>query len=242
MPKHRPYCLSIAGFDPSGGAGLIADAKVFEHLRVQGLFVQTSNTFQSEDEFVGLNWTASEDILQQLDLLLKRYTLPYIKIGLIENADCMNLVLKRIYTGCTNPPMIIWDPVLNASSGGELNENRFDEVEPDLMKNVIITPNRKEHSQLPEAILNACLGVYTKGGDSENNKGTDHFRFENKEWTLKAKQNIDGTFHGTGCHFSSAFLAHIANGYPPLKSALRSKRLLEKWLRNPQGLLAKIKN
>ena len=54
--KNRPYVLSIAGFDPSGGAGVLADIKTFESFKTVGLAVSTAHTFQTEDDFHGLEW------------------------------------------------------------------------------------------------------------------------------------------------------------------------------------------
>ena len=56
MSRKRPYCLTIAGFDPSGGAGLVADCKTFEQIHVQGLSVLTANTVQTEDQYFDTNW------------------------------------------------------------------------------------------------------------------------------------------------------------------------------------------
>jgi hydroxymethylpyrimidine/phosphomethylpyrimidine kinase len=85
MSSGRPYVLSIAGFDPSGGAGLLADIKTFELHRVQGMGVCTSLTFQNENEFEGLVWIEMPEIKKQLDILFKKYFFDYVKIGLIKS-------------------------------------------------------------------------------------------------------------------------------------------------------------
>ena len=86
MPKVRPYCLTIAGFDPSGGAGILADCKTFEQNKTQGLAVITANTLQTEDSFKRVDWMTDEIILEQLNLLLDRYKIRFIKIGLIVSS------------------------------------------------------------------------------------------------------------------------------------------------------------
>jgi hydroxymethylpyrimidine/phosphomethylpyrimidine kinase len=52
MPENRPFVLSIAGFDPSGGAGILADCKTFEQHKVYGLAINTANTIQTEMSFL----------------------------------------------------------------------------------------------------------------------------------------------------------------------------------------------
>jgi hydroxymethylpyrimidine/phosphomethylpyrimidine kinase len=54
MKNNRPYCLTIAGFDPTGGAGVLADIKTFESFGVYGMGIITSNTFQTDNEFVNV--------------------------------------------------------------------------------------------------------------------------------------------------------------------------------------------
>ncbi len=85
MLKQHQYALSIAGFDPSGGAGLVADIKTFEQLNVYGLGVCTANTVQTEEQLSSVKWVLSHTIFLQLEILLKKYPLTYIKIGLIES-------------------------------------------------------------------------------------------------------------------------------------------------------------
>ena len=77
--------MSVGGFDPSGGAGVIADVKTFEQLRLIGLSVLTSNTIQTEDHFESVNWIEEQAIVRQLNLLIERYSPLYFKIGLVEN-------------------------------------------------------------------------------------------------------------------------------------------------------------
>ncbi|MEM6830619.1 MAG: bifunctional hydroxymethylpyrimidine kinase/phosphomethylpyrimidine kinase, partial [Bacteroidota bacterium] len=65
--------LTIAGLDPSGGAGLLADIKVFERFQITGFAVATALTFQNEDAGLGLEWTAWDVIKKQLEPLFDSY-------------------------------------------------------------------------------------------------------------------------------------------------------------------------
>ena len=76
--KKQPFVLSIAGFDPCAGAGILADIKTFEQIQVYGLGVCSGITFQNDNVFNGVNWTHLNDICSQLQLLIKRYKFEYI--------------------------------------------------------------------------------------------------------------------------------------------------------------------
>ena len=67
MSKERPCVLSIAGFDPSGGAGILADIKTFEQHKVTGMAVVTGLTFQNDSEFIGVSWVPIDEIKKQID-------------------------------------------------------------------------------------------------------------------------------------------------------------------------------
>src|SRR5690606_29234163 len=114
--KKRPYILSVAGFDPSGGAGILADIKTFEAYKTIGLGVSTALTYQTEDSFLGLDWQSEKQIDMQLEPLLKRYPIKFAKIGLVESLKSLSQIIEVLKH--YNPGMkIIWDPILKASAG-----------------------------------------------------------------------------------------------------------------------------
>src|SRR3954471_2687979 len=96
MHHQRPYALSIAGFDPSGGAGLLADAKTFEANAVYGLGAVSALTWQNDIAFEKLEWTAPEKIIEQLQVLQARFPLQYVKIGLIESFQVLRQITRWI--------------------------------------------------------------------------------------------------------------------------------------------------
>ncbi len=235
MPKVRPYCLTIAGFDPSGGAGILADIKTFEQFRTLGLAVATANTMQTEDSFNRLDWIADEIVLEQLNLLLDRYNIDFIKIGLIASGELLEKVVHLLNEKCVNPT-IIWDPILGASAGGEFDSGRFNEfINNDVSKNLLITPNLPEYESL--GLKKSSQTIYLKGGHSSE-KGKDVLYWNEKEYPLQPKVKTDLQKHGTGCIFSAALLANLAKNYPLIKSCLRSKRYVEKRIISNPSLLA----
>ena len=80
MPYNRPIVLSIAGFDPCGGAGVLADIKTFEQHQCLGMAVNTSITNQVEDKFISVNWFSTEEIIKHIKTLTHKYKIYFQKI------------------------------------------------------------------------------------------------------------------------------------------------------------------
>jgi hydroxymethylpyrimidine/phosphomethylpyrimidine kinase len=263
MPEKRPYVLSIAGFDPSGGAGIIADIKTFEAYKVYGLGVCSALTFQNDENFEGVDWISFENIIKQIDVLHKKYRIDWIKIGLIENFDIFEklvLYLKEIFKSCK----IIWDPILEATAGftfhhdieikklGSLAENLF-----------LIIPNWDEIQKLYPGMepldgakrLSKYCNVFLKGGhniktpgrdylflsDSINSSSKNHLETKNNKkinpFSFRPKEIIKYPKHGSGCVLSAAITANLARGYKLHKACLRSKGYITNFLLSSDGLL-----
>ena len=97
MSVNRPMVLSIAGFDPSGGAGILADIKCFEEHEVYGLAANTANTWQNESQFEGLNWTSERDLKNQIRLLWLKYIPEFVKIGLVSSLKSLEETLASAW-------------------------------------------------------------------------------------------------------------------------------------------------
>lgn len=241
MSRKRPYCLTIAGFDPSGGAGLVADCKTFEQIHVQGLSVLTANTVQTEDQYFATNWVDQDLLTAQLTALLKRYPVRYFKIGLIENAEVLLAVLSIIHQSAKNP-VVIWDPILKPTAGGDLSIDRFSEKLPELLPLIsCITPNLPEYELLfgtqdPQTIATTVKMLYLKGGHSST-PGKDLLYANGNCYPFNPRKVNTGGKHGTGCVISAAILAHLALDYPLVKACLKSKRYVEYYLNSSETLL-----
>ncbi|MDC1403455.1 bifunctional hydroxymethylpyrimidine kinase/phosphomethylpyrimidine kinase [Crocinitomicaceae bacterium] len=235
MPNKRPYCLTIAGFDPSGGAGILADIKTYEQHRCQGLAVVTANTIQTEDSFEKTEWVTEDTILLQLKTLMSRYKVRFFKIGLIESGEMLEEVLQVIHANC-DAPTIIWDPIIGATVGGEFDKNRFSIfLKENKFADLIITPNLPEYESL--GLKSSANLVYLKGGHSIK-KGHDVLFWKGNQYPFAPKIKTDFQKHGTGCIFSSALLSNLALDYPMIKSCLRAKRYVEKRIVSNPSLLA----
>ena len=243
MIKQRPYILTIGGFDPSGGAGILADIKSMEQNGCIGMAVQTANTIQSGDQFLAVNWVDEALIEQQLRLLISSYSFRLLKIGLIPSLTLLNRLVD-ICRGAQPKLKVIWDPVLSASAGYDFNQNLMN-LEDTLRKVSLITPNFNEIKQLSlmddpiegARKLSKYCNVLLKGGHHPERQGYDHLFFEGQLLTFKPKAIKYNEKHGTGCVLSSAIAANLAKGYPIRKSILRSKRYIERFIESQPHLI-----
>lgn len=241
----RPYVLSIAGFDPSGGAGVLADIKTFESYKTVGLAVSTAHTYQTEDDFYGLEWHSEDKILDQLKPLLERYPIEYVKIGLIENIERLNNIIDTLKSG--NPKIkIIWDPILKSSTGFSFHENiKSSELESIANNLFLVTPNLLEIGMLYPQLkadeaakhLSQFCQVFLKGGHHEDSPGRDMLFNSGKSRSFNPAKVANYAKHGSGCIVSAAITSGLAKGYPLNKAILKAKRYVIKVLLSNKTLL-----
>ncbi len=246
MPKERPCVLSIAGFDPSGGAGVLADIKTFEQHKVLGMGVVTGLTFQNDSEFDGVKWIEADEIIKQIDVLLRKYKVEFIKIGMIQNLD----VLEKIISNCkpqTANCKLIWDPIIKTSSGFEIQKNLSKEKNIEVCKNIfLVTPNTDEiriltgeQDEMKAAKeLSKYCNVFLKGGHSKEKQGRDYlFTTDGKVFPFRPKKISAYPKHGSGCVLSSAIIANLARGNNLQRSCLKAKDYVTKILMSNKFLL-----
>jgi hydroxymethylpyrimidine/phosphomethylpyrimidine kinase len=241
----RPYVLSIAGFDPSGGAGVLADIKTFEAFKAIGLGVSTSITFQNESEFKGVNWLNFDQIKNQLEPLFKIYKIRYVKIGLVENFQVLEQVIDYLLSW-DKKIRIIWDPILRASAGFPFHkEVSMQTLLKVLDKLFLITPNWEEMKALGNTsnpieaateFQQYCM-VYLKGGHNSESQGKDYLFSKEKQYSFRPKKLSQFDKHGTGCVLSAALIANMARGYRMHKACLVAKSYITHYLESNQSLL-----
>ncbi len=247
MKKVNQYLLTIAGFDPTGGAGILADIKTFEQNKCVGMAVQTANTVQTENTFTAVNWVDDAIIFNQLNSLLKQYQFNFVKIGLIKDL----VLLEKIVDRCleANPDTkIIWDPVLKASAGFDFNHD-LSILNQILPKLYLITPNWNEIKSLTgnedamsaAKTLSQYVKVLLKGGHNLTAPGKDYWLDNSSIKTFNPKPARFHEKHGSGCVLSAAVLANLSKGYSVQKSVLRSKRYIEGFLSSHPSLIGKHK-
>lgn len=183
-PANRPYVISIAGFDPTAGAGLLSDLKCFEAHQVYGFGVCTALTIQTDTEFFKTDWLDKAQIIAQLQPLLEKFPVKAVKIGLIQNLETLSAVCEYL-SSFDSQIKIVLDPILKASAG--YNFHSWDSGS-DLFKSVLkqlylITPNYLEMQQLSHNI-SATIGNEDWASEkqhnpfSENNEGSTETAIE----------------------------------------------------------------
>lgn len=241
MAKKRPFVASLAGFDPSAGAGSLADIKTFEMHKVYGFAVCTALTWQNDHTVRKVHWYPAGDIIAQLELLIPKFRIDWFKIGIIENADCLEEVCRFIKK--INPQAgIVWDPVLKASAGFSFLK---EPPQAEFLASLInwVTPNKEEFNRLIDSEEKALtlsrqgLSIYHKGGHDATNPGKDWLYHQGKAYPFNPKGRNISPKHGSGCIFSAALCANLALAYPVLKACLASKRYIEKILASNPDLL-----
>jgi hydroxymethylpyrimidine/phosphomethylpyrimidine kinase len=235
--QNGPYILSIAGFDPCGGAGILADIKTIEAHKALGLGVCTSITYQNDIAFKGLSWIAEEEIIHQIEALVERFDIRYVKIGLIKSYD--QLIALLSYLKLKLPEAyIVWDPILKASAGFEFHQAPTVERLQSIAKQVdLITPNTIElQSLLPGLKLQEAASqlsqqctVLLKGGHLEAEHSNDCLYKNGLEITFTGKR-IASQKRGTGCVLSSAILSNLSLGLSLEASVTKAKQYIEKYL------------
>lgn len=247
MLQTRPIALSIAGFDPSGGAGLLADIKTFESHQVYGLGIQTANTIQTEDAFVAIRWEKRAYIIQQLEVILQRYQPQVVKIGIVESGEELLHYLQVIKQHIPQA-YIIWDPVLRSSTHFDFTPGIGSQtLEAILLHLDLITPNYFELDQLipigetpleKAQSLSATCAVLLKGGHHPETKAVDYLLTADEPYSFHPQQVYPSTKHGTGCILSSAIASQVALGDSLYEAVQKSKQYVEKILASNSTLLA----
>lgn len=245
MSENRPFVLSIAGFDPSGGAGVLADVKTFEQHQVTGFAITTANTIQTENEFLEIEWTDLGFVIRSIEALFKSYKIKAVKIGIVPNLHFLNQILSTIKL-LSPTTQIVWDPVLKSTTKFEfmtiedrLNLNKL------LSKIDLITPNYNEIEILfPGFIANKLwlqneisTSILLKGGHHPAETGTDRLFIENEIIDLFPSQTKCSEKHGSGCVLSSAIAANLALDQTKKEACKNAKTYIEKYLSSTSTLI-----
>ncbi len=240
-PLQKHTLLTIAGFDPSSGAGITADLMVFAAHGFFGTSCITALTVQNTLGVFATHVLAPHIVTATLDCLWSDLPPAGIKIGMLGTADTVSTVsafLTRIRSQTT--VVVVLDPVLKSSSGKDLLDAiGVDRLRSELLPQVDwITPNihelgiligREVHSgtDLVAAAsdlqkLGRDLAVVVTGGDLD--PPDDLILLPDSEHTRLRGEKIQTTStHGTGCAFSSALLSHLISSGNPLQAATAAK-------------------
>ncbi|CAM2811814.1 hydroxymethylpyrimidine/phosphomethylpyrimidine kinase [Flavobacterium frigoris] len=239
MPENRPFVLSIAGFDPSGSAGFLADCKTFEQHQVYGLAINSANTIQTENEFFEIEWTSLEFTMRSIEKLFDSYKIKAVKIGIVPSLFYLGTIVTLIKQR-SPATQIIWDTVVKSSTTFDFLEIKNHESLKIILKEIdVITPNYDEILKLskeeidPESIaemLSEHCTVLLKGGHNPSEAGVDYLYTKDRFFRLEPHHSEVYEKHGSGCVLSSAITANLAKGQNIVTACKNAKIYIENYL------------
>jgi hydroxymethylpyrimidine/phosphomethylpyrimidine kinase len=223
--------LSIAGYDPSGGAGALMDVSVFEAAGFKGMAVLTALTVQNTREVRKVVPFPPQTILDQFRALAGDVAFLGIKVGMLGSMGNAG-ALGRILAGIGPVPVVI-DPVLSSSSGAVLLPRASAGA---LMKAIrgrasLLTPNLSEAEVLsglrvrsPEQMLAAGRAIFDRAGvpclvtGGHLKKDCVNILWDGRKAAVFGSPKLPKDAHGTGCYLSASILVRLANGASLLKA------------------------
>lgn len=222
-----PDVLIVAGLDPSGGAGLIADVRVVGSLGCRPIGVVTALTVQNTTAVVDTEAMGAECVREQLEFLLSDIEVRAVKIGMIGSSAIAHGVARAL--ALTSAP-VVWDPVVHPSRGDvPFVDSLFGHAVAALAPHVtVLTPNAGELAFMtgkPVATADDAIAVgkalaerlrtavLVKGGHLGGDESVDFLCHDGGVELLRGPRIAGGEHvHGTGCALSSALAAHLAGG------------------------------
>ncbi|MDI9618432.1 bifunctional hydroxymethylpyrimidine kinase/phosphomethylpyrimidine kinase [Methanothermobacter sp.] len=213
--------LSIAGFDPSGGAGILADIKTFSAIGVYGAGVITALTAQNVRRVSGVMAVPPEFVAQQIDLVMEDLDMVYAKTGMLYSEEIVLTVAEKIRE---YDLQVVVDPVMVAASGGSLSAGGFSNALKDhlLPEALIATPNVAEAERLSGVsirtlddavraarVLGEICDVIITGGHLD---GNNVLCIDGDVSVIEGELVESRNTHGSGCSFSAATAAYLEMG------------------------------
>jgi hydroxymethylpyrimidine/phosphomethylpyrimidine kinase len=245
-----PTALTIAGSDPSGGAGIQADLKTFSAHNVYGMAVIAGLTAQNT-EGVRLVMDVPEDVIAaQLDAVLSDIPPRAVKTGMLGSAAAVQVIAAKLREYSVQ--RVVIDPVMVSSSGARLLERAgIDELKRHLLHLAeLVTPNLAEAAELSgmevrtlEDMEHAARRMYdmgsrnvlVKGGHLEGD-AIDVFFNGAEIIQLRSERVRTANLHGTGCVLSAAIAANLALGHNVAESVALSKEFVTASIRRSLSL------
>lgn len=247
----KPVVLTIAGFDPSGGAGVIADIRTIELFGCTAVSAITSMTFQTAYRFFGAIHQPAESVRAQVEAILEASSIAAVKIGMLPTAEIAGEVARLIREENLAEPVI--DPVMESTTGGKLMaDEAFEVFVTEILPLArVITPNipeaeklagmnirdedsiRQAAARIRELGARAVLvkgghlkegsGVGGQGSEGRNREAIDLLDDDGQVTVFRSEWIEAPNVRGTGCMLSSAIAAQLAN-QSDLKDAVATAR------------------
>jgi hydroxymethylpyrimidine/phosphomethylpyrimidine kinase len=233
-----PVALTIAGSDPSGGAGIEADLKTFSALGVYGATVITALTAQNTKGVFGIHDVPADFVAAELNAIFTDLDPGAVKIGMLANAATIGVIIAALDR--YQPRNVVLDPVIIASSGKKLlRGDALGRLRELIARARVVTPNLPEAGVLldrapagdedemrtqAQQLLGLGAGaVFIKGGHGSGPESVDFLVEAGETLRLAAPRVATKNTHGSGCTLSSAIAAGLAKGLPLQAAAKEAK-------------------
>jgi hydroxymethylpyrimidine/phosphomethylpyrimidine kinase len=245
-PKVVPNVLTIAGSDPSGGAGIQADLKTFAALGAYGCAVITALTAQNTQTVASVHAPPAEFVALQLQTLFDDVAIDAIKVGMVANAEIARIVARELKSWKQSFPngIVVVDPVMVSKAGHSLVDRAAELAIRDQLLPLanVITPNRHEaavllNKEVPQTLAEmdeaarqlferCSTAVLVKGGGLPGATSQDAFYDGLHNRILSAPRMETRSLHGTGCTLSAAIAAYAAAGMPLSDAVAAAKQFV----------------
>lgn len=249
----RQIALTVAGFDPSAGAGVTADLKVFAAHGLYGLAAITALTVQSTQGVSRVRPIPGQLLRETLECLAEDFSLAGVKIGMLGSAAVARVVAAFLTDARIPRDRVVLDPVVRSSSGAELLSTVGLRILREKLLPVVgwITPNVDELAVLagepvpetdsiPELARRLAasapgLNVVVTGGHLDPPHDFLQTASGHEEWFPGKRVETTST-HGTGCAFSSALLSRMLLGEGPAEAVRSAKAFVTRALETAEPL------
>jgi hydroxymethylpyrimidine kinase/phosphomethylpyrimidine kinase len=219
--------LTIAGHDPSAGAGILADIKTISAFGCYGVAAMTSVTFQNTQGVFGARHLSREDLRRQIEPLFDDFEIAAVKTGMLPTTEIIEEV--AVILTSARVPHVVVDPVVRSTSGYDL----IDDIALQTLIRVlfplasVVTPNAAETERITgiravelsdmtrggEALLKlGARAALVKGGDVASEAATDLLVDQSGATPFSSERIKSKSTHGTGCTLSSALASLLARG------------------------------
>lgn len=249
--NNQPVVLAIAGFDPSAGAGLLADIKTISAFGCYGLGVVTSLTMQNTRGVLAARHQSGKTIVGQLQPLFADFEIAAVKTGMLPTVEVVEEVAAILSTNAV--PYIVVDPVARSTSGYDLMSERALRALINLVfpLSSVVTPNWNEAERITgiavrdessaERAARAILelgprAVLVKGGGADAGSATDLLVDPSGVALYRSPKMRSRDTHGTGCTLASALACLLARGRTMRESVPAAKQYICEAILTAPGL------
>jgi hydroxymethylpyrimidine/phosphomethylpyrimidine kinase len=240
LARSVPVALTIAGSDSSAGAGIQADLKTFGAFGVYGLTAITCVVAEMPGRVSKIEPVGADLVREQIEVLLRGFPVAAIKTGLLFSAEIITEIVRTLREHQSIPLVI--DPVMVATSGDALLQDDAIQIYEHLFPLArLLTPNLNEAARLigrPIGDLAAMrdggktlakkygVAVLLKGGHLAGDQAIDLLFVDGNVTEFSAPFSRGIATHGTGCTYSAAITAGLANGLSLEEAIRRAKEFV----------------